>query len=557
MEEKLEELRNKYLGKETEPLSEKEIKEAIKFEIKEQKENKGENYSFPNQYIKYTKDGFKFILIDELANDIMEEHDFKTIFNSKGEDIWFFDMETGLWEQTGKQMIKTLVEEKLREHCKINPVNEVLEKVKRKTAVSKNYFNKSPEELICLNNGVFNVKTKELLPFDAKYNFKNKLEVDYDPAKDCPVIKNFIEDTFYPEDIPVLQEWIGFHLYRRYFIKKAMILFGEPDTGKTVFLNLLIRFINDNNVAGISLHDISRGDKFSLAFLKDKLANIYDDLSSRDLVDQGGFKMATGGSKITAEHKFGDDFQFQTFAKNTFATNKIPEVTEKTDDAYYERWLPIACDNQVPKEEQDKFIIDKLTAKDELSGLFNWALEGLDRLLKNSMFSYNRSNEETKNIMEKHSNGLAAFCQDCLVEQKEGSITREEMYILYTNYSKLNKLKFLSKEQIGRQIMKHANYIIDKREKERFWGNIGINVDFLHKMENLRSSIPKEDKDYDTLDTLFLTLFFIESNNSSKLYNITIDSRYGNFESVVSVVDGSYNNIKGQQHLDIQEEKGE
>ena len=52
-------------------------------------------------------------------------------------------------------------------------------------------------------------------------------------------------------------------------------------------------------------------------------------------------KLQQGGGLITAEHKFGDTFQFFNFAKPLFACNKIPSVEDVDDEAYYERWF--AC----------------------------------------------------------------------------------------------------------------------------------------------------------------------------------------------------------------------
>jgi len=125
-----------------------------------------------------------------------------------------------------------------------------------------------------------------------------------------------------------------------------------------------------------------------LLCLKDKHSNIYDDLGDKDIKDTGGFKIATGGGYITGEEKFGDRIDFKTFAKLTFATNKIPPVEDVNDDAYYSRWIPIAFDNQIPKKDQDKDILKKLTTKRRnVLVCLNWALKGFKRLIKNNGFS--------------------------------------------------------------------------------------------------------------------------------------------------------------------------
>jgi len=458
--------------------------------------SKKENITDKEKYIKWGQFG-PFVLIDDLIEGEFNLNEIKTIYGKRGEDVWFYDKLSGLWNCNGREIIKSRCEELLKNYSKNAVIGEIFEKIKRLTVTEKDEFfnNNNFSQLICLQNGVLDVIGRKLKPFSPEYNFRTKQNIIYNKDCDCTNIKKFISETFYESDIPVIQEWIGFNEYKKHFIKKAMILFGPKNTGKTVFLNLLIRFIGEKNKTGISLHSISKGDKFTLSFLKDKLANIYDDLSFNDLKDAGGFKIATGGGYVTAEYKFGDTFEFLNYAKNTFATNKIPVIDGENDDAYYLRWLPIPCDNEISRDEQDNFLIDKLTTSEELSGLLNWALDGLDRLLKNGRFSYNKEVNEIKNLMEKHSNHLAAFVQDCLMESEGGRITKDQMYELYTIYAKQENLQRLTKTQLGRSLEKFAKYVVPKRDNERFWENVVPN--------------PKK---YDTLDAFQKTMSKVHIN---------------------------------------------
>ena len=98
-----------------------------------------------------------------------------------------------------------------------------------------------------------------------------------------------------------------------------------------------------------------------------------------------------------------------TYAKNIFATNHIPNIKEIDDDTYYERWIPIQFDSQIDKKDQDPFLFEKLTTDEEMSGLFNWALEGLYRLLEIGRFSFNKDSGEVKIIMQRQNNPLIMF----------------------------------------------------------------------------------------------------------------------------------------------------
>ncbi len=416
--------------------------------------------------------GKKKVSIDAVADYLIHLFNFKTILGSRDDKIYLYD--EGIYKNIGKSKIITQTEEMLGSYCRTNVVNEILEKIKRRTAIDKEEFNKMPENLICVENGILNITTREFSGYDPNYYFTKKIPIIFNVDSKPEKIMGFLKEVIYPEDLSTIQEWFGFCLYKRYFIKKSMILFGEKNTGKTVFLNILSSFIGSSNISGLSLQRISVSDKFGLASLKDKMINSYDDLSTKDLSDSGGFKIATGGGYITAEYKFGDSFQFMTYAKNIFATNKIPNVKDINDDAYYERWIPIPFDNQIETDKQKNFLINELTTADQLSGLLNWALEGLDRLLQNGKFSYNKTSEEIKMLMLRQNNPLISFVDEVLYRDDGNRIDKETMYKIYSNWCQVKRVPRMSKEQIGRSLAKYTNYIIAKGGNERVWENVNI-----------------------------------------------------------------------------------
>lgn len=494
--------------------------------------------------------------IPMVTNHLLEKYNFKTIYETKSEKIYVYL--NGVYKNNGRKVIQTQIEKLLGSFSTNYCVKEIVEKIKRSTAIEPEDFNTLPEELICLENGILNLKNLEIEEYNSKYYFKRKINIIYDVKAKCPLVMGFFEECLYPEDLPVVQEWFGFCLYRNYFIKKAIILFGTTDTGKTVLVNLITKWVGEKNTSGLSLQRISSGDKFGLADLKDKMVNVFDDLTSEDMIS-GGFKIATGGGYITAEHKFGDPFQFQNFAKLTFAGNKIPSVKEidSEDAAYYDRWIPLALDNQIEKDIQDRFLIKKLTTPRELSGLLNWALVGLKRLFDNGKFSFKKDWREVKGIMERYSgNPLVSFCQDVLIEEVGNKITKEEMYEIYSLYVKNKEFPRLSKEQIGRSLPKFCKYLIARGGKERIWLNVGINKNnytYYTSFNILRDECIKESKintnslslykksgevsevsvKYDSIDTIsekypkeFKEIQELIKNNPGKIYVSTINNLF-------------------------------
>jgi P4 family phage/plasmid primase-like protien len=458
-----------------------------------------------------SKGQFTGLDLELIVENILNHFNLATLYSTTGEIIYCKD--DFIWKPDGREKIENYVEIILGSYCKNNLVNEIVKKIKRKTTISKENFYKEFENLIVLKNqGIFDLKQRKFIQDDRQYFFKTFLDIKYDREADCPRIKKFLSECLYSEDIFIAQELFGFCLYKRYFIKKAFILFGATDTGKTVFLNLLTVFLGVQNIHGLSLQKICGSDKFALFFLKDKFVNIFDDLSSRDLQDAGGFKIATGGGFITAEQKFGDSITFLTFAKLIFACNTIPSLKDIDDSAYYNRCIPLPFDN--PVINKDENLLKKLTTEEELSGLFNFALEGLNRLLENGKFSFDKCIDEIKTLMTRQGNPLAVFCQDVLQESQGSKITRDQMFKIYSLYAYDKKITPLSKSQLGRQLQHHTPYIADKRGRHRFWENVKI---ISWDDENI-----KLNEILDTLDTLFSTN--VREENSINNY-LLIDSK--------------------------------
>lgn len=460
-------------------------KKAIEIISKEKKTNhqkKDEEHDVEDfliiEYNSKGKEISRKINIEEVANYLIQKYSFKTIYGDRGETCFVFDGK--IYSKDSRGLIKSKCEEILNKYLKINPVNEIYEKIKRKTEVPKEEFENTDINLLPLENGIYNIITKELQPYRQEDKFTFFSPVKFDKNATCQKWINFINEALYPEDVLVAQEWFGFNLYREYFIKKGIICVGEQDTGKSVFLDTLIQIVGEKNKTGLSLQKITSGSDFTKYSMKNKLANVFDDLSSDDLSNGGAFKVATGGGYISAEEKFGDCIQFRSFAKQTFATNKIPPVKDNDDVAYFGRWIIFKFDN--PPEVKDPHLRRKLWIQEELSGILNWSLEGLHRILEKGEFSYNKSQKEIKQIMEMSGSPLVAFANDVL-ERDDGSfLTKEELFKVYSLWCISNGKPRFSKEQIGRRLTKYCDFIMPSSHKERIWKNVKIRQHWIEKM---------------------------------------------------------------------------
>jgi hypothetical protein len=133
-------------------------------------------------------------------------------------------------------------------------------------------------------------------------------------------------------------------------------------------------------------------------------------------------------------------------------------------------------EDKVKYKVADPDIIPKLTSSEELSGLLNWALEGLVRLKKAKSFSYSKTTEQTQEMWMRKSDSFTAFIQDCIVLDYDKEMTKYEFQDMYKNYCKFYKVK---SENLAYQkkILTEEYGIWDERnssDMKRVWKGIKI-----------------------------------------------------------------------------------
>jgi P4 family phage/plasmid primase-like protien len=383
-----------------------------------------------------------------LADDIMTSEYFITFIGSKEIYVW----REGYFQPLGEVVIEQHCKDLLQDEFRKNRFGEVAEYIRASTFVN---IDEPVRPLVNVENGVLNIETGELKPHNPEYLFFNKLNVKYDPTCKGEKIHGFLgEITGSEEDVKVLEEAIGYCLYRSYPYHKALALVGEGANGKSTFLGLVKNFLGIENVSGKGLVDLE-SNRFAKASLFGKLANIYADLSDDTLQRTGTFKMLTGGDVIEAEKKFRDSFTFVNYAKLLFSCNKLPEVYDNTD-AFFRRWIIIVFPKVFKGDNCDPNILEKLTTPGELSGLLNIALEGLKRILENDGFSYSKSTEETREDYIRKSDPLAAFVMDCLEENQSATLLKQPLYSLFAFYCRINSLPAVNKDTFFKNISKHV-----------------------------------------------------------------------------------------------------
>jgi len=425
---------------------------------------------------------------EHIAQIINNKYYIYTIRHDEKSEVWIYDQ--GIYIPQGRTFIREYCRKILKKAYTTPFTNEIISKIEADTYIeSKEFFNANKVGEIAVLNGILNVLTKELLPFNPNKIYFNKLPVSYDDSKDCPNIKKFLNSTLKKGDVSIIKEVFGYCLYKDYFLEKAIMFNGGGRNGKSKTIELLKRFLGAENCTSIGLDKLS-GDSFAAAELLNKLANLAGDISSKEIVDSSWFKGLTGRDYIGASRKFLPMVYFTNYAKMIFSANQLP-ITTDNSLAFWERWVLVDFPftfineeeyNKKSEEEKlkfkikDPYIIENITTNDEMSGLLNWALIGLSNIIKNKDFTYSKSSSQVQLEWNRKSNSFSSFLIDCIEEDFNSKISKGELRRAYSKYCQEHKLRVFSDKLIRSTIYNSLPVMEDRYRDEglqiAYWGGI-------------------------------------------------------------------------------------
>lgn len=388
-------------------------------------------------------------------------------------EIYIYNEEKGIYEPNGRQLLRELIKKALGEYYREYHATAVINDITASTGTDRQEL-EPPLHLIPLRNGLLNIDREKptLAKHTPAFFFTGTLPVEYKPNAQCPNFRKFLEQI-QPDPInrAQIQEMFGYCLWREYSQQIAFLLIGAGSNGRSTLLTVLEALLGKENVSSETLQSLCH-DKFSKAELYHKFANICGDLPSKRIEDTGAFKMLTGGDLVSVQKKHKNPFNLVNYAKLIFLANKVP-LSYDDSDAYYRRWIliffPVRFSIQPGDPTADKHILEKLTTPEELSGILNWALKGLQRLRKQKEFTKTMTVEQTRKYYERLVSPLSAFMQDRIIitYNPDDYLTKEDFYSALQEYCKEKKVVAPTYGTVGRLINKIGKGITTGHKKVR------------------------------------------------------------------------------------------
>ncbi|KOS71823.1 DNA primase [Lysinibacillus contaminans] len=191
--------------------------------------------------------------------------------------------------------------------------------------------------LIPVKNGVFNLKTKTLEPFSAKYVFTSKIATSYVPNVVNPTTNGWDVESWLDsiacgdaEIVNLLWQVINDSLNGNYTRKKSIFLLGEGNNGKGTFQELITNLIGVQNIASLKVNEFD--ERFKLSLLEGRTAVIGDDVPANVYIDDSSnFNSVVTGDRVIVEQKNKPIYSTVFRCSVIQSTNGMPKFKNKTN----------------------------------------------------------------------------------------------------------------------------------------------------------------------------------------------------------------------------------
>lgn len=311
---------------------------------------------------------------------------------------------------------------------------------------------------------------------------RSRLSIAYCPDAPEPTRwLRFLDDLLYPEDIPTLQEFIGYCLIPSNKGQRMMVIKGNGGEGKTQ-IGTVLESIFGTNMKDGSIGKISE-NRFARADLEHILLCVDDDMKIEALKQTNYIKsIVTAQGKMDLERKGTQSYQGWMFARLLAFSNGDLQALYDRSDGFYRRQLVLTTKRKNPGRIDDPNLGEKLKA--EAEGIFLWAFAGLQRLVANN-FKFTESFRilENRESARRDYNNIYSFLEsDGYIRLKaDSSISSKELYAVYRMWCDENSLTPLKARSFSDAVvasaanynLEHCNNVTNSAGR-RVWGFMGI-----------------------------------------------------------------------------------
>lgn len=232
--------------------------------------------------------------------------------------------------------------------------------------------------LLTVANGTLDLRTGQLHPHNPEHYITKMVDIEYIPSAEAPRWLAFLGRIFdHDQDmIRFIQRAIGYTLTGDTSEQCLFFAHGQGRNGKSTLADMIGDLLGDygQKMGGEALM-LKRANTINteVARLAGARLATSAELNEGRALDESMIKDLLSNEQVTARYLYQQEFSFRPEAKIWISGNHKPRV-RGADDGIWRRLRLIPFTVQIPEDEVDKHIADKL--RQELPGILAWAVRG-------------------------------------------------------------------------------------------------------------------------------------------------------------------------------------
>jgi putative DNA primase/helicase len=296
--------------------------------------------------------------------------------------------------------------------------------------------------LIAVQNGILNLQTRKLKPHSPLFFTTNCAPLDYDRKAPKPRRWHAFLESLWPEDKhgnydgeaeDALQEIFGYFLTPDTQQQKIFMMIGPPRSGKGTIVHIMEKLIGEDNCTFPTLTGLTGDfgrwpliDK-RVAFITD--ARIGSRADTHKIAEQ--LLSISGGDKQTINRKHASYWTGRLNVRFLITTNVLPTIHDASG-TIATRYILLKLEQSFLGREDHRL---QSRLSEELAGILNWSLDGLDRLRERGYFQQPETSKESIRQLEDAAEPVRAFLREWCTRGLEDTINVKDLYRAYKTWA--------------------------------------------------------------------------------------------------------------------------